>query len=234
MKDATRTPAKSQHTRQHILDTALRLFLEQGFEKTTMRTIAAEASMSLGAAYYYFQSKEEIVFAFYQQTAEEARAQNSAVFATTRDFKKRYREIIDFKLRQLKPYRSLVKVLARQAADLMHPLSPFSAETKAIRDDAIQLIQLALDDSNIRVAKKLLPHLAKLLWLYQMGIIFFWTNDQSDQQQRSEQLLTLSLTMLLRLFRLSTLPLLTPINQAFLTMIHLVEACTEPGTPDPE
>ena len=234
MANEKTTPAKREQTRQHILDTALDLFLKQGFEKTTMRAIAAEASLSLGAAYYHFQSKEELVLAFYQQTAEEAREQNVAFFATTRDFKKRFQAILDFKLQQLRPYRSLIKVLVQQAADLQHPLSPFSAETEAIREDAISLIQLALDDSNIRIAKKLGPHLAKLLWLYQMGIIFFWTNDQSHQQRRSDQLLSLSLSLLLRLFRISTLPLMSPVNQSMLKIIQLVEACTEPGAPIPE
>ena len=66
--DATQdlTP-KAQQTRQHILDTALRLFQAQGYEKTTMREIAAAADCSLGLAYRYFDSKEAFVLALYQQ-----------------------------------------------------------------------------------------------------------------------------------------------------------------------
>jgi AcrR family transcriptional regulator len=37
--------AKSEQTRQHLAEVALRMFREIGFEKTTMRAIAAEAGV---------------------------------------------------------------------------------------------------------------------------------------------------------------------------------------------
>ncbi|OKI24386.1 hypothetical protein A6A07_05860 [Streptomyces sp. CB03911] len=49
---------KSEQTRALILETAMRLFKERGYDKTTMRAIAAEAGVSVGNAYYYFASKE--------------------------------------------------------------------------------------------------------------------------------------------------------------------------------
>jgi hypothetical protein len=50
--------SKSEQTRSLILETALRLFQERGYDKTTMRAIATEAGVSVGNAYYYFESKE--------------------------------------------------------------------------------------------------------------------------------------------------------------------------------
>ncbi|WP_236653709.1 TetR/AcrR family transcriptional regulator, partial [Streptacidiphilus melanogenes] len=49
--------AKSERTRALILETAMRLFKERGYEKTTMRAIAAEAGVSVGSAYYYYEGK---------------------------------------------------------------------------------------------------------------------------------------------------------------------------------
>ena len=49
---------KSEQTRALILETAMRLFQERGYDKTTMRAIAQEAGVSVGNAYYYFASKE--------------------------------------------------------------------------------------------------------------------------------------------------------------------------------
>jgi AcrR family transcriptional regulator len=49
---------KSEQTRALILETAMRLFQERGYDKTTMRAIASEAGVSVGNAYYYFESKE--------------------------------------------------------------------------------------------------------------------------------------------------------------------------------
>ena len=62
---------KSEETRQKILTAALVLFRTQGFEKSTMRDVAQRAGVATGAAYYYFDSKDALVLAFYEQAAEE-------------------------------------------------------------------------------------------------------------------------------------------------------------------
>src|SRR5436305_5530695 len=87
--------AKAEETRERILDAALQLFRQRGFDETTMRDIAAEAGVATGAAYYYFRSKEEMVMAFYVRTAEEAREIMPAQIARSRDLRKRIRGIID-------------------------------------------------------------------------------------------------------------------------------------------
>jgi AcrR family transcriptional regulator len=48
-----------------ILDAARRLFLEQGFEKTSIRNIAEEIEYSAGTIYLYFKDKNEILFALH-------------------------------------------------------------------------------------------------------------------------------------------------------------------------
>ncbi|WP_256960177.1 TetR/AcrR family transcriptional regulator, partial [Streptomyces scabiei] len=59
--------AKSEQTRALILETALRLFQERGYDKTTMRAIAQEAGVSVGNAYYYFAGKEHLIQGFYDR-----------------------------------------------------------------------------------------------------------------------------------------------------------------------
>ena len=51
---------KGERTRTDILEAAHRLFLENGFHGTSMRQIAQEAGIALGAAYNHFPSKEDI------------------------------------------------------------------------------------------------------------------------------------------------------------------------------
>ena len=52
----TKTP-KGEQTKALILDSALQLLQERGYEQTTMRAIAQQAGVSLGNAYHYFNSK---------------------------------------------------------------------------------------------------------------------------------------------------------------------------------
>ncbi len=47
-------------TRERILDTALDLFIEQGYDKTSLREIAERVGVTKAALYYHFASKEQI------------------------------------------------------------------------------------------------------------------------------------------------------------------------------
>jgi len=53
---------KRRETRQRIAETGLRLFLANGYENTTLDTIAAEAGISRRTFFAYFKSKEDILF----------------------------------------------------------------------------------------------------------------------------------------------------------------------------
>lgn len=61
---------KQRQTRQRIADVALRLFLENGFEATTLNAIAAAADISRRTFFHYFASKEAIVFALESDTEQ--------------------------------------------------------------------------------------------------------------------------------------------------------------------
>ena len=62
-KKETKT-VKGDQTKALILETALEMFRERGYDNTTMRAVAQKAGVSLGNAYYYFRSKEYLIQAF--------------------------------------------------------------------------------------------------------------------------------------------------------------------------
>ncbi|MGQ4486490.1 TetR/AcrR family transcriptional regulator [Streptomyces sp. 372A] len=57
-----RRERKKAATRQKIADTALRLFLERGYEAVGIRDIAAEADVAVTTLFSHFASKEALVF----------------------------------------------------------------------------------------------------------------------------------------------------------------------------
>jgi AcrR family transcriptional regulator len=61
-------------TRERILDIALDLFIEQGYEKTSLRQIAEELGFSKAALYYHFASKDEILLALHLRLHDLSRA----------------------------------------------------------------------------------------------------------------------------------------------------------------
>jgi AcrR family transcriptional regulator len=214
--------AKAEETRERIVDAALQLFREQGFDETTMRDIAKEAHVATGAAYYYFRSKEELVMAFYARTAQEAQTLMPAVLSRSTDLRKRLHGAIDLKLSQFAEHRRLLIALLRIGIDPKHPLSPFGKETRPMRDESIGDFRSALEGSNVKVPKELQGELPRLLWLYQMGIILFWIFDETPGQLKTEKLLDGSLDLIVRLIRLSSLPLMGPLRRRLLNTLRAV------------
>ena len=58
-------PADANGTRERILDIALDLFVEKGYEKTSLREIAEQLGFSKAALYYHFASKDDILLALH-------------------------------------------------------------------------------------------------------------------------------------------------------------------------
>jgi len=215
--------AKAEETRERILDAALRLFRERGFDETTMRDIAAAAEVATGAAYYYFRSKEDLVMAFYVRTAEEARAIIPAEIDRSRDLKKRLRTIIDRKFEQFAGHRALLVGLVRTGIDPKNRLSPFGRETASMRDESVDFFRQALDGSSTKIPRDLHDDLPRLLWMYQMALVLFWLFDESPSQRRTRVLTDGTLDLIVRLIQLSSLPLMGPLRKRVLSLLRAIE-----------
>ena len=220
---APKTKVKSEATRIRIMDAALKLFRERGFEATTVREIAESAGVATGAAYYYFDSKDAIVLAFYDLAQKDMADRLEGVLDASRDLGERLRGILQVKLDYFEPSRRLLGALSAHT-NPSHPLSPFSAETREIRENDIRFFARALDGSRVRVPDDLHAYLPRLLWMYQMGIILFWINDGSPNQKKTQALMVKSLEVVVRLIKLTSLPLTKPLRRM---IIDLVDTVTE-------
>jgi AcrR family transcriptional regulator len=58
---------KRQQTRERLTRAAMALFLERGFEATTLDDIASAADISRRSFFHYFDSKEDVVFAWHEE-----------------------------------------------------------------------------------------------------------------------------------------------------------------------
>src|ERR1700681_2856225 len=59
---------KRQQTRERLTRAAMALFLERGFEATTLDDIATAADISRRSFFHYFASKEDVIFAWHEET----------------------------------------------------------------------------------------------------------------------------------------------------------------------
>ena len=212
---------KSEETRTRILEAALAVFRERGFERSTMREIATAAEVAVGAAYYYFESKDTIVMAFYERSQNQMRPQIEALLDKSKTLEARLRAIISTKFECFGPNRKLLGALSTHA-DPEHPLSPFSSETKTIREQDIAFFSRAVADSAVKLPSNIKPYLPRLLWMYQMGLILFWVYDRSENQKRTTLLYEKTLKMILVTLKLAGIPLLRPLHRLAAELLEVV------------
>jgi AcrR family transcriptional regulator len=222
-RNSDTAPSKSEETRSRILNAALELFREHGFEQTTMRQIATAADVAVGAAYYYFESKDALVMAFYERAQREMEPLIEQALAGHKGFARRLRALLDVKFQYFERDRNLLGALSVHV-DPTHPLSPFSDQTRHIRDKDIGFFDRALEGTGVRIPPDLNAHLPRLLWMYQMGLILFWVYDHSSEQLRTRQLVDKSASIVVRLIAFSGFPLLRPVRKSVVELLKTIYA----------
>jgi AcrR family transcriptional regulator len=82
MKRTSRKEIDRDKMRGLILDTAMKLFLKEGYERVTLRAIAREMDYSPGIIYWYFKNKNDILFALHAVGFEKLDAKQRELQAT--------------------------------------------------------------------------------------------------------------------------------------------------------
>lgn len=220
----------SEDTRQQILETALTLFRERGFEAATMRDVAAAAGVSPGAAYYYFASKEAIVGAYYEAVHRRHEARCREAFSTSQALRDRLRAAYHSKVDIMRDDRPLLRALFRYGGDPDHPLSWFGPATRPQRDASVALFAEAL--AGERLPADVRTAAPGLLWGLHMGVLLFFLHDESADQRRTRRLIDAAVDLVVDLRRIVTSPLLRPLRRRVFGVLS--EAGLLPGGAAPE
>jgi AcrR family transcriptional regulator len=204
-----RSPRKAELTRNKIVDAALGLFAERGFEQTTMRLIADRAGVSVGNAYYYFRSKEDLMQAYYRSLFEAYAENVTPALEIETDFVRRLTVAVIAWLDTARPYHAFAGAFFRIAADPSSPLSPFSVESRPTRDAMTQVFeQVVTGAKRLRTSDEVRARLPELLWLFHMGVVLRWVYDASPDQAETRLLVERTAPVIGQLVGLSRLPVL--------------------------
>lgn len=226
-KKKTDKVSKGDQTKALILDTALAMFRERGYEETTMRAIAQKAGVSLGNAYYYFSSKEYLIQAFYQRLHEDHLAVAVPALENEETLKARLLTVIRLKIDTMNPYHQFAGVLFKTAAHPRSPLNPFSDESDPVREASIGLFAKVVEGTKARIPKDLRAELPYLLWVYHMGIVLFWIHDQSPKHRRTYRLVNNTVELVDRLIHLASNPFMRPLRKQALRLVDELRDAAE-------
>jgi AcrR family transcriptional regulator len=224
---------KGDQTKALILETALEMFRERGYDETTMRAVAQKAGVSLGNAYYYFHSKEYLIQAFYQRLNDSHDAAALPALEHEKTLKARLLTMMRTKIETMEPYHQFAGVLFKTAANPRSPLNPFGDESDPVREASIQLFEKVLEGEKVRIPKDLRTELPYLLWVYSMGIVLFWIHDQSPRRRRTHRLIDHTVDLLDKLINLASNPFMRPLRKQALRLVAELREAAEAMDDEP-
>jgi len=138
----SRVPAKSDsHERfdrrlAEILDYATEIFAEKGYEGASMRDLSRRSGISLAGLYYYFESKEKLLYFIQQHTFSTIIARLRERLATTSDPEARIRIFVHNHVDYAVAKTKAMKVLSHEDDVLKNG---FGAELTAIKREYYRL-----------------------------------------------------------------------------------------------
>jgi AcrR family transcriptional regulator len=190
------TAAAKDETRKRILKVSQKQFAQQGFEQTTTRDIARDASIAVGTLFNYFPTKESIVESLVNEACSRGAERFAAELERNGQTNSSTLEEALFGhvaavLRELKPFR---KYLPAVSETLLSPLTTnHSGEHSFFRTAHLEivshiLLRHAQEDAVSSMA-------IQLYWTLYTGVLVFWARDSSPRQEDSLALLDESLSM---------------------------------------
>lgn len=208
--------SKSMQTKDLVLQTALGMFRSKGFTKTTMRGIATEAGVSLGSAYYYFASKDELVLELYRESVGEQRAAASAAMADATGLAARLKAALHAGVDALTPYHHFGGAFISSALPPQSAVNPFGEASGQAREDAIAIFAEVIEGTKVPLFLR--AQLPELLWLGYMGVVLFWVYDRSEDQRRTRTLIDGASPLIAKLVSFSRLPVVRPLVEEALAL----------------
>ena len=204
---SARISQKAVSTRQRILDTALGLFATKGYEKTTMRAIAAGADCSLGLAYRYFASKEELVLELYRNLVRQLEEQaNQLAQGTIAD---RFQRIILTQFELMTPHRETLGAIFGPALNPHAPAGVFGESTADVRRQARDIYINIVTASRDAPRGAHIMEMATILYGMQLALTLFWLQDLSPGAQKTYEFVAFLRDMLVLIRPLLRLPVVS-------------------------
>ncbi|HEY0248571.1 MAG TPA: TetR family transcriptional regulator [Gryllotalpicola sp.] len=211
--------SKSERTRELIRGVALRSFREEGFEATTMRSIATRSGVSLGNAYYYFPTKNHLVQELYLEVQEAHRAAAAPLLAGTDELAERLAAVFRTGLSQLEPFHGFASGFLTAMVSPSSPLNPLSAESMPARRIVVGLFREALAGARQSLPAEFAARMPEALWLGYLLVCLYWAYDRSPGQRRTSRLVEQGLRLLTTALPLLRIPVVRAPLRSLLELI---------------
>jgi TetR/AcrR family transcriptional regulator, cholesterol catabolism regulator len=172
-------PAVSRFDRRlgKILVHATEVFYEKGYEGASMRDLARSSGISLSGLYYYFESKEKLLYLIQKHTFSTIVERLRERLDEVSDPEQRIRIFILNHLAYFLGNQKAMKVLSHEAEVLKNG---FEAEIAAIKREYYRICVGLLDDFKLAKRLEFSSRMAVLSLFGMMNWIYTWYNPRVD------------------------------------------------------
>jgi TetR/AcrR family transcriptional regulator, cholesterol catabolism regulator len=174
---ATTVPTRYDKRMSEILAHATEVFCEKGYEGASMRDLSRATGMSLAGLYYYFESKERLLFLIQKHTFTTIVARLKKRLEHVSDPEERIRVFILNHLEYFLANQAAMKVLSHEAEVLKNG---FAAELAATKREYYRICVGLLDDLKREHKPDFSTRLAVLSLFGMMNWIYTWHNPRVD------------------------------------------------------
>src|SRR5712691_9081839 len=160
-----------------ILGHATEVFYEKGYEGASMRDLSRATGMSLAGLYYYFESKEELLYLIQKHTFTTIMEQVRERLAQSRDPEERVRIFIGNHLEYFLANKEAMKVLTHEDERLKNGRG---AEIRAIKREYYRICLELMEDLRRVKGLQFSGRLAVLSLFGMINWIYTWHNPRVD------------------------------------------------------
>ena len=214
----TKLTPKAQQTRQRIFDTAIALFVEKGYEATTMIDIANGAGCSPGLAYRYFSGKDALVLELWQHLADQFTSEIGTI--NDENWVDRYYHAMQMKIEQLLPYRDVIKQTVGAAMSPSSGVAIISEETAPYRDVMLASFERLGEGAN-NAPQGIEPQQQSIIMYgIHLVMILVWIYDRTPNQRLTQRALSFMYDTMKLMRPLLMLP---PVSGSFKRLAAIME-----------
>jgi AcrR family transcriptional regulator len=175
-------PSRYDRRLAEILIHATQVFCKKGYEGASMRDLSRESGMSLAGLYYYFQSKERLLYLIQKHTFSTIVQRLKERLEGVDDLEQRIRVFILNHLEYFLANQAAMKVLSHEAEVLKNG---FASEVAAIKRQYYRICVGLLEDLKRERNLQVSTRIAVLSLFGMMNWIYTWHKPRVDADAAS-------------------------------------------------
>ena len=192
------TQAQKIKNQRIIIDSAVKVFSQQGYKNATIKEIAKDSKITEPSIYNYFTNKENLVFGYFdlelQNTIEEIRHNHDFIKL---NFGEKFQFFLETILESLEKNRPFIEECFQYVfvKSSIHTSSEILQQKKILTQFMREQLITSQREGTLP-SSPLDEFFLGLLWDFYIGIVCYWLKDQSPSFTNTSQLIDKSMGLL--------------------------------------